>query len=91
MRGNVYFKSFMPDLSAKVYRTHTAFVTLERAPNRLMEERAQVKDEETSLDVYIADIVKLYNEANRVLAILCNHQRAPPEQHKTSIATLRGK
>ncbi len=32
-----------------------------------------------------------YNRANRKVAILCNHQRAPPKTHDKSMATLQAK
>jgi DNA topoisomerase-1 len=43
------------------------------------------------MDIDIAELTKLYNEANRRVAILCNHQRAPPKQHETGMANLRSK
>ena len=32
-----------------------------------------------------------YNRANRAVALLCNHQRAVPKTHDTSMANLQGK
>jgi len=32
-----------------------------------------------------------YNRANRAVAILCNHQRAVPKTHDTSMANLQAK
>ena len=92
---NKYFKNFMPALSAKVFRTYNASVTLESELNRLVKEKAEntpVKHEQPhSMDIDIADLTKLYNEANRRVAILCNHQRAPPKQHEAGMAQLRTK
>ncbi len=93
---NKYFKSFMPDLSAKVFRTYNASITLEGELNRLLNEsKSPVKQEQAavphSMDIDIADLTKLYNEANRRVAILCNHQRAPPKQHEAGMAQLRTK
>lgn len=54
----------MGGLSAKVFRTYNASVTLE---NELQKE--DVGGCETDLKV------DFYNEANRQVAILCNHQK----------------
>jgi len=83
-------------LSAKVFRTYNASITLESELYRLMASKSPVKGEgesttSHSIDVDIADLAKLYNEANRRVAILCNHQRAPPKQHEAGMATLRTK
>jgi DNA topoisomerase-1 len=92
---NKYFKSFMPDLSAKVFRTYNASITLESELYRLLGAKSPTKREDSekphSMDIDIADLTKLYNEANRRVAILCNHQRAPPKQHEAGMATLRTK
>ena len=91
---NKYLKNFMPDLSAKVFRTYNASVTLESELKRLLQEDAVKKEELAaphSMDIDIADLSKLYNEANRRVAILCNHQRAPPKQHEAGMAQLRSK
>jgi DNA topoisomerase-1 len=92
---NTYFKGFMSDLSAKVFRTYNASITLEGELNRLMSEKSPIKSEAAikahSMDVDIADLVKVYNEANRRVAILCNHQRAPPKQHEAGMAQMRTK
>ena len=92
---NKYFKSFMPDLSAKVFRTYNASITLESELYKLMATKSPVKSEEGSkphsMDIDIDELTKLYNEANRRVAILCNHQRAPPKQHESGMATMRTK
>ena len=99
---NTYFKNFMPDLSAKVFRTYNASITLESELNRLVDEfvlkknnnlknEKEEEEEPNYSSIDIADLAKLYNEANRRVAILCNHQRAPPKQHEAGMATLRNK
>jgi DNA topoisomerase I len=91
---NKYFKSFMPDLSAKVFRTYNASITLEGELYRLAAAKAEgikQEDGDTSMDVNIDELTKLYNEANRRVAILCNHQRAPPKTHEAGMTTLRKK
>ena len=62
---NDFLKNFMDDLSAKVFRTYNASVTLQQ---ELEEAQNQIKDTDTN------DIkVKFYNDCNRKVAILCNH------------------
>ena len=90
---NKYFKSFMPDLSAKVFRTYNASITLESELYRLMAKEGPKSEghEGRSMDVDVAELSKLYNEANRRVAILCNHQRAPPKQHEAGMSQMRAK
>ena len=65
-RLNDFLKQFMPGLSAKVFRTYNASITLE---NELEKPEVPAKEVETDLKV------DFYNEANRQVAILCNHQK----------------
>jgi DNA topoisomerase-1 len=60
---NDHLKTLMPGLSAKVFRTFNASATLE----------AELPDNVAAKS--IAEKVILYNEANRKVAILCNHQK----------------
>lgn len=39
----------------------------------------------------IAEKLLSYNRANRAVAILCNHQRAPPKTFDQSMANLQSK
>merc|ERR1719401_2223673 len=65
---NEYFKEFMEDLSAKVFRTYNASYTLQTE---------LAKFDVSQKDKYSQDeLVKFYNDANRQVAILCNHQKA---------------
>eukprot|EP01105_Mastigella_eilhardi_P012966 TRINITY_DN2950_c0_g1_i2.p1 TRINITY_DN2950_c0_g1~~TRINITY_DN2950_c0_g1_i2.p1 ORF type:complete len:535 (-),score=203.54 TRINITY_DN2950_c0_g1_i2:114-1718(-) len=67
---NKYLKDFMPGLSAKVFRTYNASITLEqelaKAPEDLVDDTVDAK-------------FLFYNRANRQVAILCNHQRTIKE------------
>lgn len=60
---NDHLKTLMPGLSAKVFRTYNASSTLER----------ELPDNVAHLP--LQEKVVLYNEANRKVAILCNHQK----------------
>jgi DNA topoisomerase-1 len=65
---NEYFKEFMEDLSAKVFRTYNASYTLQKE---------LAKFDVSQKDKYSQDeLVKFYNDANRKVAIICNHQKA---------------
>eukprot|EP01017_Pseudomicrothorax_dubius_P006083 TRINITY_DN11678_c0_g1_i5.p1 TRINITY_DN11678_c0_g1~~TRINITY_DN11678_c0_g1_i5.p1 ORF type:complete len:533 (-),score=153.47 TRINITY_DN11678_c0_g1_i5:66-1664(-) len=61
---NDYLKSLMEGLTAKVFRTYNASTTLQSE---------LLKKPVTNLDVDAK--VEFYNEANKQVAILCNHQR----------------
>jgi DNA topoisomerase-1 len=63
-RLNEQLNKLMPGLSAKVFRTYNASITLEKELDKTMSPLA--KNEEKVLE---------YNRANREVAILCNHQR----------------
>jgi len=39
----------------------------------------------------VAEKLLSYNRANRAVAILCNHQRAPPKTFDQSMANLQAK
>ncbi|ETW03748.1 hypothetical protein H310_05117 [Aphanomyces invadans] len=64
---NKHLSSLMPGLSAKVFRTFNASVTLEKELPKVLE----------GDDVAVK--VVAYNDANRKVAILCNHQRTVPK------------
>ncbi|KDO34473.1 hypothetical protein SPRG_00537 [Saprolegnia parasitica CBS 223.65] len=75
---NKHLSSLMPGLSAKVFRTFNASVTLEKElPHILSGDDVAVK-------------VVAYNDANRKVAILCNHQRTVPKNHDTAVEKMVG-
>lgn len=65
---NEHLKELMPGLTAKVFRTYNASITLQRQLEEL-----------TDPDATIPEKILAYNRANRAVAILCNHQRAVPK------------
>merc|ERR1712059_240152 len=71
---NKYLQTLMPGLTAKVFRTYNASSTLQEQLVKLTDEK----------DIVARKILS-YNQANRVVAILCNHQRAVPKTHEKSI------
>lgn len=66
-RLNEYLQSLMPELTAKVFRTYNASMTLQKELDKNFEGIKLTDSLEKKLDAY--------NEANRRVAILCNHQK----------------
>ncbi|XP_017544539.1 DNA topoisomerase I, mitochondrial isoform X3 [Pygocentrus nattereri] len=77
---NKHLTSLMPGLTAKVFRTYNASITLQQ----------QLKGLSNSSD-NVAEKLLSYNRANRAVAVLCNHQRAPPKTFEQSMASLQAK
>ncbi|CAH2231749.1 jg7162 [Pararge aegeria aegeria] len=77
---NEHLKELMPGLTAKVFRTYNASITLQRQ-----------LDELTDPDATLPEKILAYNRANRAVAILCNHQRAVPKGHSKSMEALKEK
>lgn len=69
----------MPGLTIKVFRTYNASVTLSRL----------LKETDTCLDV--AGKKAQYDEANKEVAILCNHQKGVSKNHDASMGKLMDK
>merc|ERR1711920_51794 len=77
---NDYFKEFMEDLTAKVFRTFNASVTLQSELAKFDMSKKNTMTQE--------DLVKFYNQANREVAVLCNHQKAESKQHGEAMAKM---
>ena len=77
-RLNDYLKSMMDNLSAKVFRTYNASITLQ---NELYKE--EIKENEN-----IDAKTKFYNDCNRAVAVLCNHQKAVSKNHQQQIEKM---
>ena len=75
---NKHLQSIMPGLSAKVFRTYNASITLQK----------QLALHEVSPDMTLAQKVEVYNRANREVAILCNHQRSVPASHEAQMERI---
>jgi len=73
---NNFLKDKMPGLTAKVFRTYNASFTLDR----------ELKKDETSIEgKNIEEKVQYFNDANRTVAILCNHQKAAAKNFEEQI------
>ncbi|XP_069561447.1 DNA topoisomerase 1 [Brachyistius frenatus] len=77
---NKHLSSLMPGLTAKVFRTYNASITLQQQLKEL-----------TNMSDNMSEKLLSYNRANRAVAILCNHQRSPPKTFEQSMANLQVK
>lgn len=73
---NDYLKSLMDGLSAKVFRTFNASITLDQ----LLSDTPEGAD--------LNEKIVFYNQQNKEVAILCNHQRALPKAHGTQMEKM---
>lgn len=73
---NKYLTSYMDGLTAKVFRTYNASWTFQE----------QLRD--TPADALVADKILHYNRANRMVAVLCNHQRSVSKGHSQQMEKL---
>jgi DNA topoisomerase-1 len=81
---NNHLKQFMDGLSAKVFRTYNASKTLQD----------ELRQHESTLawrSLTVAEKVVQYNNANRQVAILCNHQRSVSKAQETQLGNIAGK
>jgi DNA topoisomerase-1 len=68
----------MKGLTAKVFRTYNASITFQ--------EQLDGKNLE---DATPQEKFNAYNQANRMVAILCNHQRSVPKTHEQSMEKMK--
>ena len=77
---NKFLGEQMTGLTAKVFRTFNASNTLQQQLIEL-----------TEADASVPGKLLQYNRANRAVAILCNHQRAPPKTFDQQMTNLINK
>lgn len=70
---NDYLKSMMDELSAKVFRTYNASVTLQ---DQLYVKNEHGIDPESVVNMSVEKRMQFYTKCNREVARLCNHQKA---------------
>ncbi|XP_037474752.1 DNA topoisomerase 1 beta-like [Triticum dicoccoides] len=76
---NAHLKDLMPGLTAKVFRTYNASITLDKILN------------EQTKDGSLLEKINVYSRANKQVAIICNHQRAFPKSHDSQMTKLNEK
>jgi len=85
---NDYFHTIMDGLSAKVFRTYNASITL---CSELAKTDAQVSQSMKDKKGAEAALYEYYNIANKNVAELCNHQKAASPAHDAAMEKLREK
>jgi len=81
---NSHLSSLMPGLSAKVFRTYNASMTLQA-------ELAKKEKLDSWANSGPADKTANYNDANRIVAILCNHQKTVSAAQETQLDVISTK
>ncbi|KAL3936206.1 MAG: hypothetical protein SGBAC_008422 [Bacillariaceae sp.] len=81
---NNHLKQFMDGLSAKVFRTYNASKTLQ-------DELKKTEQTNGWQRLTPSEKVVEYNNANREVAILCNHQRSVSKAQETQLETIGNK
>lgn len=81
---NSHLKQIMDGLTAKVFRTYNASKTLQDELKKQEELSGWKK-------LTPAEMVTEYNNANRQVAILCNHQRSVSKAQETQLENIGGK
>ncbi|KAK0602472.1 hypothetical protein LWI29_033737 [Acer saccharum] len=76
---NAHLKELMPGLTAKVLRTFNASITLDEMLSK------GTKQGE------VAEKISVYQNANKEVAIICNHQRTVSKSHGAQISKLTDK
>lgn len=76
---NKHLQNYMKGLTAKVFRTYNA--------SKVMQDQMDLIKNEGS----VAEKVVKYNAANRMVAILCNHQRTVSKNHEVAIKKIHEK
>ncbi|KAI1429958.1 eukaryotic DNA topoisomerase I [Xylaria sp. FL1777] len=74
---NKHLSNYMPGLTAKVFRTYNASFTMQRLLNEV-----------AVVERTVAEKIKLYNDCNREVAILCNHKRTVGASHEAQMEKL---
>ncbi|RCV29997.1 hypothetical protein SEVIR_6G056600v4 [Setaria viridis] len=75
-RLNAHLKDLMPGLTAKVFRTYNASITLDGILHKETE------------DGTLLEKIAVYQRANKEVAIICNHQRSVSKSHESQMTRL---
>jgi DNA topoisomerase-1 len=83
---NEYLDSFLPGLTAKVWRTYNASFIFQKEIDRLTSSKKMEEFKEK--DQYLNFLLAIFNQANTAVALLCNHQKAVNTNINTNIDKL---
>ncbi|KAI1333294.1 eukaryotic DNA topoisomerase I [Xylariaceae sp. FL0255] len=75
---NKHLSNYMTGLTAKVFRTYNASFTMSNLLSNI----------DASKQLTIPEKIKLYNDCNREVAILCNHKRTVGAGHEAQMEKL---
>ncbi|CAG0888804.1 unnamed protein product [Darwinula stevensoni] len=78
---NKYLKPLMPGLTARVFRTYNASLTLQKKLDELP----------VSVDAEDTEKILIYNRANAAVALLCNHQRSSLKANSNIVKKFENK
>ena len=84
---NNYLKSFMKDLSAKVWRTFKASTTFQKELNKVKDEDIKNFNDSEKLNYLLSK----FNYANTKVALLCNHQKGISKNFDEQINKIKNK
>jgi DNA topoisomerase-1 len=76
---NDHLKQFMPELTAKVFRTYNASYCLDQ----------YFRDHPMPKGLTEAEKVLYFNDANLAVAVLCNHQRQVSKTHEAGVENIQ--
>ncbi|KAF3329935.1 DNA topoisomerase 1-like protein [Carex littledalei] len=76
---NAHLRELMPGLTAKVFRTYNASITLDDILSR------------ETRDGILPEKIAVYQGANKEVAIICNHQRSVSKSHDAQMSRLNEK
>ena len=69
---NQYLENFMPDLTAKVWRTYNASTIFQKELDKINEDKVLSIHESERINY----LISMFNQANTTVALLCNHQKS---------------
>lgn len=78
---NDHLKSFMEELTAKVFRTYNASITLDK----------WFKEHPVPPKASLTEKLAYFNRANTEVAILCNHQKSVSKNHRLQMSQMQHK
>lgn len=73
---NQYLENFMPDLTAKVWRTYNASTVFQKELDKINEDKVLSIHESERINY----LISMFNQANTTVALLCNHQKTVSTQ-----------
>jgi DNA topoisomerase I len=102
---NIYLKSMMDDLTAKVFRTYNASILFQTELNEIQHEinkivknkvsnksKIEIESDEKNLEISeINAILDMYQKANIKVALLCNHQKGVSKSFNEQIIKMNDK